>query len=83
MIGDNYSGEWVAAAFKNAGVIYETSPLTKSAIYLEVLSEFNRGLVAIPPHDRLSRELRLLERRVSRSGKDSTEASIASEPAAR
>jgi hypothetical protein len=73
LIGDNYAGEWVAAAFKDAGVGYERSPLAKSALYLEGLAPFNRGLVSIPNIPRLVRELRLLERRVHRSGKDSVD----------
>jgi terminase large subunit-like protein len=73
IVGDAYAGEWVAQAFKGAGLRYETSPLNKSALYLEALPVFNRGAVSIPEHDRLSRELRLLERRVSRSGKDSVD----------
>lgn len=73
IVGDAFAGEWVAAAFKDAGIRYETSPLNKSALYLEALAPFNRGLVNIPAHDRLLRELRLLERRVSRSGKDAVD----------
>ena len=73
IIGDNYSGEWVAAAFADAGVRYERSPLPKSALYLESLPAFNRGAVLIPDHPTLLRELRGLERRVHRSGKDTVD----------
>jgi hypothetical protein len=73
IIGDNFAGEWVAAAFAQAGATYERSPLTKSALYLESLPCFNRGVVAIPNHEILLRELRGLERRVHRSGKDSVD----------
>jgi hypothetical protein len=52
---------------------YERSPLPKSALYLEALPHFNRGAVAIPNHERLLRELRGLERRVHRSGKDTVD----------
>ena len=71
--GDNYAGEWVAGAFETAGLRYERSPLPKSALYLEGLPFFNRGAVAIPDVAILSRELRLLERRVHRSGRDSVD----------
>ena len=37
IVGDNFAGEWVAAAFIDAGARYERSPLTKSALYLESL----------------------------------------------
>jgi len=71
--GDNFAGEWVAQAFRAAGIRYEKSSLPKSAIYLEGVPAFNRGAISIPDHPRLSRELRLLERRVHRSGKDSVD----------
>jgi hypothetical protein len=40
-------------------------------LHLEGLPLFSRGLVSIPDHPQLLRELRLLERRTARSGKDS------------
>lgn len=73
IVGDAFAGEWVAAAFRECGVRYETSPLNKSALYLEALPAFNRGAIAIPHHEGLLRELRGLERRVHRSGKDSVD----------
>jgi hypothetical protein len=73
VVGDNFSGEWVASAFADAGIKYETSPLNKSQLYLESLPHFNRGAVSIPEQDRLLRELRTLERRVQRSGRDSVD----------
>ena len=42
----------------------------KSELYLEGLPTFSRGLVMLPEHRRLGRELRLLERHVSRAGRD-------------
>ena len=68
--GDRYSGEWVSQAFSKAGVRYEVSDMTKSEIYLENVAHFATGKVRLPNNDRLIRELRLLERRVGRSGKD-------------
>lgn len=73
IVGDNFAGEWVAAAFKDAGIRYETSSLHKSALYLEALPHFNRGAVRIPDVAILLRELRGLERRVHRSGRDSVD----------
>jgi hypothetical protein len=73
VIGDNFSGEWVAQAFKTAGVEYARSELAKSALYLEALPYFMRGAISIPNVPILIRELRLLERRVGRSGKDSVD----------
>ena len=71
--GDNYSGEWVAQAFKGAGIEYARCELPKSSLYLESLPYFMRGAIAIPNSPILIRELRLLERRVGRSGKDSVD----------
>ena len=33
--GDNYSADWVSAAFREAGCEYVKSPLTRSELYLE------------------------------------------------
>jgi hypothetical protein len=63
----------VASAFVDAGARYERSPLPKSALYLESLPHFNRGGVAIPNLPILLQELRGLERRTHRSGKDSVD----------
>jgi hypothetical protein len=68
--GDNYAAAWVETAFRNAGVLYHRSELPKSALYLTTLPLFMRGAVAMPEHNTLIRELKLLERRVSRVGKD-------------
>ena len=71
IVGDNYAGEWVAAAFREAGIGYRRSEMVRSALYLEMLPMFARGNISMPDHPRLVRELRLLERRTSRSGRDS------------
>ena len=44
--------------------------MNKSQLYLEMLPIFMRQNLSIPNHPRLLRELRLLERRTSRMGKD-------------
>jgi hypothetical protein len=49
------------------------SALAKSDIYLEVIPFFTRGLVRLPEHPKLIRELRLLERHTHRSGRDSVD----------
>jgi hypothetical protein len=68
--GDRYGAEWVGRAWSKSGVAYTASELAKSQIYLEVLPLFTRGLVRLPDHPKLLRELRLLERKTHRSGKD-------------
>jgi hypothetical protein len=69
--GDFYAAQWVSSAWQEYGISYVKSELNKSQIYLEVLPLFARGLVRLPDHARLLRELRLLERSTHRSGKDS------------
>ncbi len=71
--GDAYSGEWCAAAFQEHGISYQTSPLNKSAIYLEALPLFARAEVELPDHRGLLTELANLERRTARGGKDSVD----------
>ena len=68
--GDSYAAQWVAGAWRKAGIGYFKSELPKSQIYLECLPLFARGLVRLPNHQRLLRELRLLERHTHRSGSD-------------
>lgn len=68
--GDYYGAEWVGASWHSNNVTYIRSDLPKSQIYLETIPLFARGLVRLPDHPKLIRELRLLERRTHRSGKD-------------
>jgi hypothetical protein len=60
----------VEQAWADCGIKYQGSEQNKSALYLEALPLFTRGIVNIPDHKMLIRELRLLERRTSRVGKD-------------
>ena len=71
--GDYYGAEWVTSAWSATGVRYTRSTIAKSQIYQEVAPLFARGLVSLPDHPKLLRELRLLERRTHRSGKDSVD----------
>jgi hypothetical protein len=71
--GDSYAAQWLAGAWRKAGIGYFKSELPKSQIYLECLPLFARGLVRLPNHPRLLRELRLLERHTHRSGRDTVD----------
>jgi hypothetical protein len=71
--GDHYAASWVSNAWAEQGISYVKSELPKSQIYLETLPLFSRGLVRLPDHSKLLRELRLLERHTHRSGKDSVD----------
>jgi Terminase large subunit, T4likevirus-type, N-terminal len=73
VVGDNYAGNWVSQAFADADMGYRKCELNKSQLYLEGLPFCNQGRIVIPAHDLLVKELRWLERRVSRSGKDSVD----------
>jgi hypothetical protein len=70
---DAYAKGWVRGAFEAHGVEYRQSKLARSELYLEGLPLFARGQVRIPSHDTVLREMRLLQRRVAKSGKDSVD----------
>jgi hypothetical protein len=71
--GDAYSGEWVVESFRAQRIKYLTAERPKSQLYLESLPLWARGQIIIPDHARLIRELRLLERRTHRSGRDTVD----------
>ncbi len=71
--GDRYSAEWVVTRFRSHGILYVPSEKTKSEIYLEFLALTNSDRVRIPSNKRLRAQLVSLERRVSRTGKDSVD----------
>ncbi|TQM93554.1 hypothetical protein [Roseinatronobacter monicus] len=68
--GDRYAGRWPRDEFMRWGIKYQTSDLDRSGLYLELLARLNSGSVELPPCDRLQRQLIGLERRTSRSGRD-------------
>lgn len=69
--GDHYAAEWPTQEFLDHGIQYRTSEDPKSELYLQALPLFTSGTVEIPEHKRLIGQLRGLERRTARSGKDS------------
>jgi hypothetical protein len=69
--GDRYAGEWVASQFRNCGIHYRHSEKSRSEIYLEALPAINAHSFALLDNERLIGQLVGLERRTSRSGKDS------------
>jgi hypothetical protein len=73
VVGDNYASQWVAGAWRDTGIAYVQSDIPKSQIYLECLPLFTRGLVRLPDHTKLLRELRLLERTAHRGGRESVD----------
>jgi hypothetical protein len=71
--GDRYAGEWVAQAFQAEGITYKQSKKTKSDLYLEFEPLLAQGRVELLDNKILFNELRSLERRTGRSGKDSVD----------
>jgi hypothetical protein len=69
--GDRYGGEWPAERFKVHGIAYEASEKSKSELYCELLPALNSGRCELLDHARLRAQLLGLERRTSRSGRDS------------
>lgn len=68
--GDRYAATWNEREWRECGVRYRPSESSKSEIYLEAIPQFSSGLIELPRNKRLIEELRSLERRTSRSGRD-------------
>jgi hypothetical protein len=68
--GDAYSGEWCQAAFRDSGLQYSVSDRSASEVFLEVGPLFAQGKVRLVDHERLTMQLRQLERRTAASGRD-------------
>lgn len=69
--GDRYGGEWVASAFRKAGIHYQASEKSKSDLYKDLLPAINSRACDLLDDPRLIAQLTLLERRLTRGGKDS------------
>jgi hypothetical protein len=69
--GDKYAGEFPRELFRKNGIEYRPSTKTKSDLYRDLLPMLNSGRIVLPKSDRLVNQICSLERRVSRSGKDS------------
>jgi len=69
--GDRYGGAWPAQALAKHGIHYEPCTLATSDLYCEVTPLFSSGRVRLLDHDRLTTQLRQLERRVRPGGRDS------------
>lgn len=68
---DNYSAEWTAEAFKKHRITYEKSEKNKSELYLALIPAVNAKQVELLDYPRLLEQLRRLERRKGRTGRDS------------
>lgn len=69
--GDCYAGEWPRERFRTHGITYEVGKKNRSELYLELLPAINSGRIELLDHPKLIGQLQNLERRTSRSGRDS------------
>jgi hypothetical protein len=70
-IADRYAGDFPAEQMRKNGVTVEPSARVKSDLYRELLPAINSGSVELLDLPRLRSQLAGLERRTTRSGKDS------------
>lgn len=68
---DRYGGSWPADEFERHGIRVEPAGKAKSELYQDTLAALNSGRVELPPDDRMQTQFMALERRTSRSGRDS------------
>jgi hypothetical protein len=71
IIGDAYAGEWPREQFRKHGITYQLSDKNRSQLYLDLIPVVCSKRVELPDNRKLIDELRRLERRRGRSGKDS------------
>ncbi len=68
--GDKYAGEWPRERFRLHGITYKPSDKTKSDLYAGLLPLLTSQRATLLQHDVLRHQLKSLERRHSRHGKD-------------
>ncbi|MBR0937301.1 hypothetical protein [Bradyrhizobium jicamae] len=74
VLGDNYGGEWPKERFRAHGIDYQLAGKSRSDLYLTLLPALNTpGRIELLDHKRLTAQLCGLERRTTRSGKDSVD----------
>ena len=71
--GDRYAAAWCSEAFASQGIRYEPASKAKSDLYLSLVNSINSEQLEIPNDTLMLRELRALERRRGRSGRDSVD----------
>jgi hypothetical protein len=69
--GDRYAGEWPREQFRKRGISYETSDLSASDLFRELLPRLNTKSIALLDHPTAIGQLCNLERRSGRGGRDS------------
>jgi hypothetical protein len=69
--GDRYAGAWVADAFRKEGIRYIASERNRSEIYLDALPGLMGARYSLLDNIRLVSQISQLERRTTRTGRDS------------
>jgi len=68
--GDRYAADWPKQEYLRHGIRMESSPLTRSDLYVEFVPLLQVGAIELPPDEKALIQFSLLERRTGRSGKD-------------
>ncbi len=70
VVGDNYSAEFVATAFKSHGLQYVKCDKPKAILYAELLPRMTSGEIELLDNEVLVNQLARLERRTRSGGRD-------------
>jgi hypothetical protein len=76
--GDRYAGAWPRERFAAHGIAYEPADLNRSELYLAFLPILNSGRVDLLDNERMVSQFAGLERRTSRSGRDTVDHGVGS-----
>jgi hypothetical protein len=71
--GDRFAAEWPVAEFREHGIGYTQCELNKSELYLAFVPVTNSSGVELPDDKQLFNQLRRLERKRGRAGRDSVD----------
>lgn len=78
VIGDRYAGQWPVESFSKYNLVYTQSAMPKSDLYRDMLPLLNAHRVRLPDVPRIRKQLWELERRTTRSGRDTIDHPIGS-----
>jgi hypothetical protein len=71
--GDRFAAEWPIAEFYEHGITYQQCEVNKSELYLALVPTTNAHSIELPDDKRLFTQLRRLERKRGRAGKDTVD----------
>ncbi|TJW44332.1 MAG: terminase [Mesorhizobium sp.] len=71
--GDRYAGAWVSDAFRKESVRYIAAERSRSEIYIDSLPQLMGGTMSLLDNIRLVGQISQLERRTTRTGRDSVD----------